>query len=94
MDCRKLCAATDAPMLQNPASCERGEHIWGRDILVYMDSSPYRPNRENRQASIGLALRQNGCAVGITLNCAHGFPSQECSAENASTRACEKSQLT
>jgi hypothetical protein len=53
-----------------------------------------RPNRENRQASIGLALRQNGSAVGITLNCADGSPSQKRSAENASTRACEKSQLT
>jgi hypothetical protein len=53
-----------------------------------------RPNREKREASIGLSLRQNGCAVGITFNCAHGSPPEEVATENASTSACEKSQLT
>jgi hypothetical protein len=52
-----------------------------------------RPNRENREMSIGLSLRQNGRAEGITLNCANGPPSQDVPPENASTSGCEKSQL-
>jgi hypothetical protein len=36
-----------------------------------------RPNRENRQAFIGLPLREKGCAVGITFNCANGSPAQQ-----------------
>jgi hypothetical protein len=40
-----------------------------------------------------LSLRQNLCGVGITLNGAHGSPSKELASENASTSACEKSQL-
>lgn len=52
-----------------------------------------RPNREGRDKSIGLSLRENGCAVGITLNCADASPAQQVACENSSTRTCEKSQL-
>jgi hypothetical protein len=52
-----------------------------------------RPNRERVEHSIVLSLRQNLCGVGITLNGAHGSPSEEVASENASTSACEKSQL-
>jgi len=48
-----------------------------------------RPNWENRQASIGLPLRQNGRAVGITFNCAHGSPSEEVAAKYSSASARE-----
>lgn len=53
-----------------------------------------RPNWEWSEGSIVLSLRQNLCGVGITFNCAHGSPSQEMASEDASTSACEKSQLT
>jgi hypothetical protein len=52
-----------------------------------------RPNRERFEDSIILSLRQNLCGVGITLNGAHGSPSKDLAPENASTSACEKSQL-
>ena len=43
-----------------------------------------RPNRERLENSIILSLRQNLCAVGITLNCAYGAPSEQVSAEYSS----------
>nr|WP_245846612.1 hypothetical protein [Halomonas humidisoli] len=52
-----------------------------------------RPNRERREGSIVLSLRQNLCCVGITLNGADGTPSEEVAAEYSATSACEKSQL-
>jgi hypothetical protein len=52
-----------------------------------------RPDGKGWEKSIVLPLRQNGCAVGITLNCAHGAPSEEVASKNASAATCEKSQL-
>jgi hypothetical protein len=58
-----------------------------------VESSHVRPNWEWPEKSIGLPLRENGCAVGITFNRADGPPAQQVSAENSSTSAREKSQL-
>ena len=52
-----------------------------------------RPNRESWDGSIVLSLRQNLCAVGITLNGADGSPSEDGSPEYSSTSTREKSQL-
>lgn len=41
-----------------------------------------------------MSLCQNGCAVGVTFNCAHDSPPEQHSPEYSATSACEKSQLT
>jgi hypothetical protein len=52
-----------------------------------------RPNWEGGEKSVVLSLCKNGCGEGIKFNGAHGSPAQERPAEDASTSACEKSQL-
>lgn len=51
------------------------------------------PDRERREAPVVLASHENACGVGIALDGADGSPSEQVTAEDASTSAREKSQL-
>jgi hypothetical protein len=51
------------------------------------------PDRERGEASVVLSGDQNIPCVGVSLDGADGFPSEQLAAEYASTSACEKCQL-
>jgi hypothetical protein len=51
------------------------------------------PYRESREQAVVLPGHENACGVGLKLDGADGSPSEQVAAENASTSACEKSQL-
>ena len=51
------------------------------------------PDRERREAPVVLASHENACGVAVKLDGADGSPSEQVTAEDASTSAREKSQL-
>jgi hypothetical protein len=51
------------------------------------------PNRERRENFVILSGAQYACGIWFPFNGTNGSPSEQLSPENASTSACEKSQL-
>jgi hypothetical protein len=51
------------------------------------------PNRERREKAVILSGDEYACGIGFPLDGANGSPSEQVSAKNSATSACEKSQL-
>jgi hypothetical protein len=68
-------------------------HINNASPWFTVKTAHVRPNRERREKSIVLSLRQNLCGVGITLNGADGTPAKQAPVQYSATSAREKSQL-
>jgi hypothetical protein len=89
--------AVDAGALSGDADVLTGKparyHVNKASPRSSVKSSNVIPNRESREQAVILSGKQNACGVGLPLNGAHGSPSEEVAAENASTSAREKCQL-